>query len=194
MRDKFFNIIKILFIYFGIYFLCTVLFILMFHLNILKSLNVFMYKGIIFIVFTGIVAAILMNFVRRRHKKLFDVKDVILMFIGYCCVNMVLFTLIPVTVERSVSVFMLSYMESYSDELYSEEKMTKIFEDVYVDSFSAFKKRFHEQIVTGTIDEVNEDGYRINDKGKFIVHLFRRVAKWFNMDTKLVYPQYDDVD
>ena len=150
-----------------------------------------MYKGIIYIIVTGLLASIIMIIAKKKKfHNLIDNKDVVLMLIGYCCVNMVLFTLIPVTVERSVSVFMLSYMDSYQDESYSESKMTKIFEDIYVDEFKAFDKRFNEQIVTGTIEEVSDGEYKINDNGKFIVKMFRTVAKWFNMDTKLVYPRH----
>ena len=196
MKEKLLKLLKILLVYLVIYLVCTVLFISLFHLDLFRKLDVFMYKGIIFIVITGIISGILMYIVKKKIFKndIFDNKDVVLMFVGYCCINMVLFTLIPVTVERSVSVFMLSYMESFSKESYNEEKMTKIFEDIYVDEFSAFKKRFDEQIVTGTIEEVSKDEYKINKRGKFIVTMFRTVAEWFNMDTKLVYPKHDDLD
>ena len=58
---------------------------------------------------------------RVMPKGWITVKDVILLFCGCCCVNMVLFTLIPVTVERSVSVFMLSYMDQ-NEELQFTQK------------------------------------------------------------------------
>ena len=84
-------------------------------------------------------------------------------------------------------------MDSYNNEVYTEEKMTKIFEDIYVIEFEAFKKRFDEQIVTGTLD-CDDNDCKINDRGRFIVSMFRTVAKWFNMDTKLVYPRHDDIE
>jgi len=193
MRNKVFNVIKILLLYLLIYLLCTIIFISLFHLDIFKNLDVFMYKGIIYIILTGVLASIIMAIAKKnKFKDYLDNKDIIMMFIGYCCVNMVLFTLIPVTVERSISVFMLSYMDSYQGETYNETKMTKIFEDIYVDEFKAFDKRFNEQIVTGTIERVSDDEYIINDNGKFIVKMFRTVAKWFNMDTKLVYPKHSN--
>ena len=102
---------KIIGIYLAIYCVCSVVFVGLFHTPILKGLEVLMYRGIVFIVIGGLLAAIAMFFCKRKWKNLFDIKDVILIFLGFCSVNMVLFTLIPVTVERSVSVFTLSYME-----------------------------------------------------------------------------------
>ena len=46
-----------------------------------------------------------------------------MMFVIFCCVNTVLFVLVPVTVERSVSVFMLSYMEENSDQTFTQESV-----------------------------------------------------------------------
>lgn len=177
---------KIVGIYAAIYLLCSVLFVLLFHTPVLKSMEVLMYRGIAFILMAGIVAAVLMFLCKRKWKKLFDFKDVILMFLGFCSVNMVLFTLIPVTVERSVSVFTLSYMEE-NPGAYTVEDMEKIFQEKYVCEFQAFDKRFTEQIVSGNVDET-EDGYVLNERGKFVVKFFRTVSAMFGTDERLIYP------
>ncbi len=177
---------KIVGIYAAIYLLCSVLFVLLFHTPVLKSMEVLMYRGIAFVLMAGIVAAVLMFLCKRKWKKLFDFKDVILMFLGFCSVNMVLFTLIPVTVERSVSVFTLSYMEE-NPGAYTVEDMEKIFQEKYVCEFQAFDKRFTEQIVSGNVDET-EDGYVLNERGKFVVKFFRTVSAMFGTDERLIYP------
>lgn len=177
---------KIVEIYAAIYLLCSVLFVLLFHTPVLKSMEVLMYRGIAFVLMAGIVAAVLMFLCKRKWKKLFDFKDVILMFLGFCSVNMVLFTLIPVTVERSVSVFTLSYMEE-NPGAYTVEDMEKIFQEKYVCEFQAFDKRFTEQIVSGNVDET-EDGYVLNERGKFVVKFFRTVSAMFGTDERLIYP------
>ena len=182
------KVLKIVGIYILIYALCTILFVGLFHTELFASMDVLMYRGIIFIILTGIIAALLTFLVSRKWKSLdMDIKDVLLMFCGFCCVNMVLFTLIPVTVERSVSVFMLSYMQENEGEAYTQEEMSEIFIDRYVYDFGAFEKRFNEQIVSGNIEET-EDGYVITDSGKMIVKMFRTVAEWFDTDRRIVYP------
>lgn len=177
---------KIVAIYAAVYLLCSAIFVLLFHTPLLEKMEVLMYRGIAFIVMSGTLAGGLMFFCRCKWKELLDLKDVALMFLGFCSINMVLFTLIPVTVERSVSVFTLSYMEE-NPGVYTVEDMEKIFQEKYVHEFQAFDKRFTEQIVSGNVDET-EDGYVLNERGKFTVKFFRTVSAMFGTDERLIYP------
>ena len=174
-------------IYALIYIVCTAMFIGLFHTGILKGMDVLMYRGIVFIIITGVIAAVVMGIV-RKFWKFVTVRDIIMMFCIFCCVNTVLFTLIPVTVERSVSVFMLSYMEENSDQTFTQESVGEVFTTKYVEDYGAFEKRFNEQVETGTIVENPDGSYSITERGKFIVKMFRTIAEWFDTDRRLVYP------
>lgn len=189
MKKKVCNALKLIGVYSLVYIVCSVIFVVLFHTSFLRKMTVLMYKGVAFIILTGVFAAILMIIIWKIFKCDFiETKDIILMFCGFCCVNMVLFTLIPVTVERSVSVFMLSYMEENENMTYTEDSVADIFVKKYVNDYGAFEKRFNEQLVSGNI-KINEDGtYSITDSGKEIVKMFRIISKWFNTDQRLVYP------
>lgn len=189
MKQKIGNICKLSGIYAGLYLIATAFFIGLFHTPLLKSLDVLMYRGTVFIVLSGIFAVLLMAVCRHvLPAGWITIKDMLLLFCGCCCINMVLFTLIPVTVERSISVFMLSYMDENADLDFTEQDMEKIFVDQYVDGYGAFEKRFHEQIVTGSICSNGDGSYRITERGKWIVKMFRMVAACFGTDRRLVYP------
>ena len=116
---------------------------------------------------------------------------------------MVFFTLIPVTVERSVSVFMLSYMDTYTAETentanvsgdgnlnghFTQDQIAEIFVDKYVNEYGAFDKRFDEQLTTGSIEQNADGTYSITDKGRFIVKMFRLISDVFDTDKRLVQP------
>lgn len=190
MKSKMAKIGLSIVLYAVIYLICTGIFIGLFHTSLFKSMDVLMYRGILFIILTGILAAIIMLLACKKIKVLsLEGKDVFLMFCGYCCLNMVLFTLIPVTVERSVSVFMLSYMEQSEGQTFTEDEMSQIFVDVYVDGYGAFEKRFNEQVVSGNIEQAEDGGYRITSRGEFVVKMFRVMADWFDTDKRLVYPE-----
>ncbi|SCW49063.1 protein of unknown function [Ruminococcaceae bacterium YRB3002] len=183
MKDVF----KLIGLYALIYIVYSALFVGLFHTGFLGGMEVLMYRGIVFIIITGILSAVTMAVV-RRFWSFISIRDIIMMFVIFCCVNMVLFTLIPVTVERSVSVFMLSYMDENSDQSFTEEDVQEIFTSKYVVDYGAFEKRFDEQIATGTLVDNGDGTYSITDSGRRIVSMFRMVADWFNTDKRLVYP------
>ena len=174
-------------VYALIYIVCTALFIALFHTSFLAGMDVLMYRGAAFIIITGIVSAVIMGVI-RKFWGFVTIRDIIMMFVIFCCVNMVFLTLIPVTVERSVSVFMLSYMEENSDQTFTEESVGEVFTTKYVEDYGAFEKRFHEQVETGTIVENPDGTYSITESGRFVVKMFRTIADWFGTDQRLVYP------
>ncbi len=181
------SIIALIGIYALIYFVCSAMFIGLFHTGILKNMEVLMYRGLAFIIATGVIAAVVMGIV-RKFWGFITVRDIIMMFVIFCCVNTVLFVLVPVTVERSVSVFMLSYMEENSEQTFTQESVGEIFTSKYVNDYGAFEKRFNEQVETGTIVQNPDGTYSITPRGEFIVEAFRTVAEWFDTDRRLVYP------
>lgn len=186
-RSNVVNVLLLIVIYALIYVVCTAMFIGLFHTGLLKNMDVLMYRGVVFIFITGVVSAVIMGII-RKFWNFVTIRDIIMMFVIFCCVNMVFLTLIPVTVERSVSVFMLSYMEENKEQTFTEESVGEVFTTKYVEDYGAFEKRFNEQVETGTIVQ-NEDGtYSITEKGEFVVEAFRTVAKWFGTDERLVYP------
>ena len=174
-------------VYALIYIVCTALFIALFHTSFLAGMDVLMYRGAAFIIITGIVSAVIMGVI-RKFWGFVTIRDIIMMFVIFCCVNMVFLTLIPVTVERSVSVFMLSYMDENSDQTFTEESVGEVFTTKYVEDYGAFEKRFHEQVETGTIVENPDGTYSITDSGRFVTKMFRMIADWFGTDQRLVYP------
>ena len=181
------DVLLLIGIYILIYIVCTALFIGLFHTGLLKDMEVLMYRGVAFIAITGVVAAVIMGII-HKFWGFVTIRDIIMMFVIFCCVNMVFLTLIPVTVERSVSVFMLSYMEENKDQTFTQESVGEVFTSKYVEDYGAFDKRFEEQVVTGTIVQ-NEDGtYSITPRGEMVVTAFRTIAEWFDTDRRLVYP------
>lgn len=181
------SILALIGIYALIYIVCSVMFVALFHTGILKNMEVLMYRGMAFIIITGAIAAVVMGVI-RKFWGFITVRDIIMMFVIFCCVNTVIFTLVPVTVERSVSVFMLSYMDENSDQTFTQESVGEVFTSKYVEDYGAFEKRFDEQVVTGTIEENPDGTYSITDRGRFIVKMFRTIAEWFDTDRRLVYP------
>ncbi len=123
----------------------------------------------------------------KLMRNIITVRDVILLFCVFCCVHVVIFTHLPVTADRSVSVFMLGYMNE-KDSACTKEELENVFIDKYVIEYEAFDKRLFEQIYTGTIEETSDGEYALTDSGRNIIKIYDVVAGWFNIDKKLISP------
>ena len=190
----------------------SVLFISSFHTPLFAGIDVFFYRGLVLIFFWGLILAAAMLALRaflnrsgtapsagtaKRHgngalfrwKGLITVRDALLLFTVFCCVQTVLFTHLPVTADRSISVFMLGHFADNPDRAFTESEIEDFFIQRYVKDYGAFSKRFHEQEKTGTIARVeSEDGWRITENGKRLMRLYEQIARWFQLDEKLIHP------
>lgn len=153
----------------------TALFILSFHTPLLAGIDVYFYRGTALIVLWGVLLLAAILLMRMHIFKLLGIKDAICIVCLFCCINMVVFTLVPVTVERSVSVFLLAQMDANNTHVYSEDEMGTLLKEDYIDKNGAVQKRCEEQIATGSIKQ-KDGGYIITAKGQAIVRLFRLVS------------------
>lgn len=177
-------------VYMATLIISTVFFVLLFHTPILKSLNVFFYRGCIFLFISAVFSFILMLLAKKYLKKLeLDIKDAVVVFFLFTGFTLGWFTLLPVTVERSISVFMLSYMDQNDQTGITSDEFGDIFYQKYITDFGAFDKRFKEQIMSGNMEAAESgDGYIITENGRFVVDMFRFCADLFDTEKWLVYP------
>lgn len=186
---KFKDLLKLLAYYIVLFIAGSFIYVLSIRFGVFDRIPVFFYRGIVAIVVSGIIISGVFLAVRRRKmKKIITVRDVILLFCLFCCVHVVIFTHLPVTADRSVSVFMLGYMNEKNG-LCTKEELEDVFVDKYVIEYEAFDKRLFEQIYTGTIEEDKEGGgFSLTDSGRRIIRIYDVVADWFRIDKKLISP------
>lgn len=165
----------------------TVLYILLFHTRILSN-AVFFYRGIALLFIAVLVTgSALLYFRRISYGKLFTFRDVLLSLIILFSCNMIFFTHVPVTADRSISVFLLGYMNAHSNELLSADRISNAFEEIYVQDHHALEKRFNEQITSGNI--VQEEGsYHITKQGETLIQFYNFVSKLFAINKKNLSP------
>ena len=126
-----------------------------------------------------------------RFKNLITIRDILLLFCAFCCINVVIFTHLPVTADRSISVFMLGYFAKDENDSYTQEEIEKVFWEKYVIEYDAFDKRFQEQLATGTIEKLPDGTYRITSKGKSIIGIYDTISTWYKIDKKLIDPKIE---
>jgi hypothetical protein len=158
----------------------TVLWVVLFHTPLLAG-SVFFYRGLLLLALTAaLVVAVLGWLARTRLQGLIGVRDILLILTLLVSANVLFFTHVPVTADRSISVFMLAYMDRADGPLTSGEISDTIVNE-YVLRRAAVEKRLDEQLVTGTLVRTG-DGYELSDKGRWLVDFYQVIARLFNID------------
>ncbi len=173
------KIIKMVFIFL----IFTFTFILSFHLPIRNIISIYTYYGLAILLVITIVLAILMFILYKKNLIGFDFKDCVITILVCFSINIFVFCMVPVTLERSISIFMLNEM-SDNDE-YTKEEIEELFISKYVYEYEAFDKRFDEQLYTGSIEEI-QNGYKISKKGDFMVDCFKVIKRIYNVKGKIL--------
>lgn len=162
--------------------------VLLFHTPLFRNISVLMYRGCAIIFFVGIMLSFILYFLYRRLVKcgkiFFEPHDILSAVIVFMCIKLTFFVLVPVTVERSVSVFTLSQIEKAEAFTITKDEATHIFLEKYVIDNDAFGKRFDEQIVTGSIKENPDGSYTLTKRGHFLVDFFKIIGRLYDADMK----------
>lgn len=109
--------------------------------------------------------------------------------IGLSTVVMALFfTLGPMTIERSYTIYTLADMADHAETVYTAEEIKEKFVSGYLDEAKESQKRIDEQVYIGNMEET-QGGYQITEKGKRLVGVFRAVEAIFPVpDKNSIYP------
>lgn len=154
----------------------TIVFVLFFHTPLLTNIA-FFYRGVLLLVLTAVALGVLLRYARWSRVEIAIV--LVLVF----CLNLVFFTHIPVTADRSVSVFLLGYLNSHPDRTVTTKELKDALVQAYVGEHDAVGKRLKEQKEIGTIVEY-EGGIRISPWGRLLVKIYSFAADIFGVNKK----------
>ena len=164
----------------------TAAWVVLFHTPLLAG-SVLFYRGLVLLAMTATVAAIVLVILwRTSFRGLIGVRDILLIVSLLMSVNVVFFTHFPVTADRSISVFILAYMNRADGGLTSQQISDSVVQEYFLDR-RAIDKRLDEQVETGTVVRTG-DSYVISDEGRWLVGLYELIARLFNIDTANLSP------
>ena len=101
--------------------------------------------------------------------------------------TMLLHTLILTSLDRAISVFFISLMNSQESGL-TERNIKEEFYSKYFEQDKAIERRIKEQLITGNIIK-KDNKYIITERGKFTFMSFQALSKIFNIENNYV-PDY----
>jgi len=162
------------------------LLIALFKLKLFAGLNVLFYRGLVLIALgTVIVFALSLWVAIKVHIP----PSVALAAAAISAsLNLTILIVLPVTVDRSVTVFLLGYMDQHADRTFSTTDLRGAFEDIYLGRWDQMQRRMDEQQLSGNVAPTAA-GYRITPQGRSFVQFSRRVAWAFDTDPRFVSPE-----
>lgn len=164
---------------------CLLLFILAMNAPPFTTIAILFYRGVAALVVCAVVSGAFLSFVARRRPALcLDAGAIVGAALVAFALNLCVFTLGPVTVDRSISVFMLSRFDAASTPLTLDD-ISGQFTRVYVSDWRQMERRLAEQTASGNLERVG-DGYRLTVQGRAFMQTARLMARVFNTDPRFV--------
>ncbi|KAA0123832.1 hypothetical protein CIW48_10055 [Methylobacterium sp. P1-11] len=161
-------------------------FVLLFQTDLWSGVTILFYRGLILlgVAFLLTLAAMagLAGFGRAWGLRRRDALGACILSLS---LNLSVFVILPVTVDRSISVFLLGQMAAHPEERFSPERARRVFETVYLGAFRQMDRRLAEQQASGNVAPM-ADGYVITPQGSAFIHFCALVARVFRTDTRLI--------
>jgi hypothetical protein len=160
-----------------------IFFVALFWLGIGSSLiSILMYRGLVLAGVAGIAHLFFLAPILGRRV---GVEFVIIAAVSLAFAANVFFLVVfPVTIDRSVSVYLLGQLSQHPGGL-SEEQLSQRMINQYVVEYRAVDRRMREQIVTGNI-KAEGDLYLLTDQGQNFIRFSRVVSYIFGLDPRVV--------
>ena len=161
-----------------------VLLVAVFKAGVLGHIDILFYRGVALCVVAAVLLATALTLAGRRFPSI-TFGDA---FAAACLsfgLNLSFLVIAPVTVDRSISVFMIATMAAAPEQPVTTADMDLAFRTQYLDRMAQLDRRMKEQVASGTM--VEEGGrYRLTPKGIGFMRTARFVAWLFDTDTKLL--------
>jgi hypothetical protein len=156
------------------------IYVLMFWAGVGTSITILFYRGVVLAVVTALVTALIASWPARRTG---DSSLPLAAAVLSLSFNICFLVLLPVTVDRSVSVYLLSTIERRQ---MSPAELQRAFIDGYVVKMGAIDRRIDEQRKSGNITVAPDGKVSLTKQGERFMDFSRLIARLFGTDPRFV--------
>ena len=159
------------------------LFVLLFWAGAGASIRILFYRGVALAVVAAVLTGVAAAWMMRRDP------DSSLAVAGAALAlsfNLCFLVLFPVTVDRSVTVYLLSTIERQNEGGVSAGELQRDFIDGYVVKMGAIDRRIDEQVRSGNVTVTADGKAHLTDQGRRFMAFSRLVARLFGTDQRFV--------
>jgi hypothetical protein len=161
-------------------------------LGFLDRISILFYRGLVLIA-VGEVFCFAVLLMARWQWPVWKVRDAVSACAFAGGIAVCLLIVLPVTIDRSISVFMLAQMAAQPDRAFTPSELRTLFVDVYVGRYGQIERRLEEQDVSRNVAQT-ANGFRITPQGLAFVRFARLLSIVFQTDRRFVTPAATRVD
>lgn len=148
------------------------------------KIDILFYRGVVLCAVAAVLTVALVWYVGARWKCA-NFRDAIAAGVLSLGLNLSFLVIAPVTVDRSVSVFILGYMASEPDKPMSVADLRGVFEQRYLGEWRQIQRRMEEQTVSGNVAPT-ANGYVLTSRGRSFLATSKVIAWMFDTDPRFV--------
>jgi hypothetical protein len=163
------------------------LFFALFSVGLLHSSQpILMYRGLYLAAFAATLQiSILIAFWRaRRYHKSAKLPTILAASALALAFNVTFLVVIPVTVDRSVTVFLLGQLANSPSGM-KGDALRGALVSRYVDSYAAVDRRMHEQQLSGNVS-LDGELYKLTPQGERFIKFSRAIGAMFGADLRYI--------
>ena len=156
-----------------------------FQFGLLSGFDILFYRGLVVIALAAVATFAILAVALCRAASL-GARDAFAAAVLSLSLNLSFLVVVPVTVDRSISIFLLGEMAAQQDSI-TPDSASRLFKSVYVDEYRQIDRRLHEQAVSGNV-VADGGGYKITPRGRLVVEVAKTVAWLFDSRAGLTAP------
>lgn len=173
----------------GLVFLVAVLvgfaiWVALFKLRVLAGMPVLFYRGVALVILSAALTFGLALFAVLRFG--LPPSTALAAAALSASFNITFLIVFPVTIDRSVTVFLLGQMANAPARGLRPDELRSTFDRVYMGDWNQVQRRMDEQTLSGNVAPAADGAYRITDQGRSFLRFSRTVAWMFDTDPKFI--------
>jgi hypothetical protein len=156
----------------------------LFAVGFLHQISILFYRGLALIAIAAVFCFLVLLLASRKWPT-WKPRDAVSACGFACGVAVCLLLVLPVTIDRSVTVFILAQMAARPDRSFTPAEMRSIFTDVYLGRYQQIDRRLEEQEISGNVAR-DAAGFRITPQGLAFVRFARILSATFQTDPRFL--------
>jgi len=154
----------------------------LFAIGAAAGVKILFYRGVILALLAAAVVFVAFALLFRGRDPALVIASAAVSF----SLNVCFLVLLPVTVDRSVTVYLLSTIDRQDDRVLNSTALEQAFIKGYVVDMRAIDRRIDEQRRSGNISVGTDGKVRLTGQGRRFMRFSRMVARLFGTDPRFV--------